>query len=225
MENEILNVPAPEPAMRYLAISDDLILTLYPEPAKPGPADREAKPRQVRKLTARRVRELLDCDPEAGTLTWRPRPDCPAFKFAGRRAGTFDRSTGYRRVMIDGHYYYEHVVVWVHAKGYGPPCQLDHKNGDRCANWIGNLRPATSSQQTQNQRRHADARNPVKGCEREPDGKWRATIVRQGQRIWLGRHATLAEAAAARRKAEEDLFDPAFRRVELRVEPGSAEAA
>jgi hypothetical protein len=171
--------------------------------------------------TAQRVRELLDCDPETGTLTWRPRPDCPAFKFAGRRAGTFDRSTGYRRVMIDGHYYY------VHSRGYWPPHQLDHKNGDRCANWIANLRPATSSQQTQNQKRHADAKNPVKGCLQDPDGKWRATIVLQGRRIWLGRHATLAEATAARRKAEEDLFDPAFQRVELpgSVEAGAAEAA
>jgi hypothetical protein len=167
-----------------------------------------------RKLSTRRVRELLDCDPKAGTLTWHPRPGNPGFnaKCAGRRAGTFDRSTGYRRVMIDGRYYYEHVVVWVHSRGYWPPRQLDHKNGDRCANWIDNLRPATSSQQTQNQRRHVDARNPVKGCEQEPDGKWRAVIVHQGRRIWLGRHATLTGAMAARKKAEEDLFDPAFRR-------------
>jgi len=132
--------------------------------------------------------------------------------------------------LIDGRYYYEHVVVWVHSRGYWPPHQLDHKNGDRCANWIGNLRPATFSQQRQNQRRHADAKNPVKGCEQEPDGKWRATIVRQGQRIWLARHATLVEAVAARRKAEEDLFDPAFRRVEpqraaVLPEEGSVEAA
>src|SRR6476659_2746545 len=102
-----------------------------------------AAPPRRRRLNVKRVRELLDCDPEAGTLTWRPRPECPAFKFAGRRAGTFDRTTGYRRVMIDGHYYYEHVIIWVHAKGYWPPRQLDHKNGDRCENRLDNLRPAT----------------------------------------------------------------------------------
>jgi hypothetical protein len=78
-----------------------------------------------RKLTAERVRKLLDCDPSTGTLRWKERPDCPAFKFAGRRAGTFDRTTGYRRVMIDGRYYYEHVIVWVHSRGYWPPRQLD----------------------------------------------------------------------------------------------------
>jgi hypothetical protein len=169
-----------------------------------------------RRLSARRVREVLDCDPVAGTLTWLPRPGNPGFnaKCASRRAGTFDRSTGYRRVMIDGRYYYEHVIVWVHSKGYWPPRQIDHKSGNRCENRIGNLRLATSSQQTQNQRRHADAKNPVKGCEQERDGKWRATIVHQGHRTYLGRFATLTEATAARRTAEEDLFDPAFRRVE-----------
>jgi hypothetical protein len=170
-----------------------------------------------RKLTAERVRELLDCDRSTGTLRWMERPGNPCFnaRWAGRRAGTFDRTTGYRRVMIDARYYYEHVIVWVHTRGYWPPHQLDHKSGDRCENRIDNLRLATSSQQTQNQKRHADAKNPVKGCRLVPKtGSWRATIVHQGRAIWLGSYATLAEAAAARRKAEEDMFDPAFRRVE-----------
>jgi hypothetical protein len=166
--------------------------------------------------TVARIRELLDCEPSTGILTWHPRSGNPGFnaRCAGRRAGTFDRTTGYRRVMIDGRYYYEHVVVWVHSRGYWPPRQLDHKSGDRCANWIDNLRPATSSQQTQNQKRHADAKNSVKGCRQTPSGRWRASIVHQGKPIWLGSYATLAEAAAARRRAEEDMFDPAFRRVE-----------
>jgi hypothetical protein len=51
--------------------------------------------------------------------------------------------------------------------------------------------------------------------------------VHQGRSIWLGSHTTLAEAAAARRKAEDELFDPAFRRVEPRelVESLAAELA
>jgi hypothetical protein len=40
----------------------------------------------ARRPSVKRVREPLDCDPAHGILTWRPRPDCPAFKFAGRRA-------------------------------------------------------------------------------------------------------------------------------------------
>jgi hypothetical protein len=134
------------------------------------------------KLTAARVRELLDCDPSTGTLRWKERPDCPAFKFAGRRAGTFDRTTGYRRVMIDGRYYYEHVIVWVHSRGYWPPRQVDHKSGDRCANWIDNLRPATSSQQTQtrNATQTRRTRSRAAGRTRPGDGAQRSCI-RAGQ--------------------------------------------
>jgi hypothetical protein len=33
----------------------------------------------TRKLTAKRVRELLDCDPEAGTLRWKERPGNSSF--------------------------------------------------------------------------------------------------------------------------------------------------
>jgi hypothetical protein len=78
-----------------------------------------------RKLTAKRIGELLDCDPSTGTLRWKERPGNPCFnaRWAGRHAGTFDRTTGYRRVMIDGRYYYEHVIVWVHSRGYWPPHQ------------------------------------------------------------------------------------------------------
>jgi hypothetical protein len=40
-----------------------------------------------RRLTAKRVRELLDCDPEAGTLRWKERPGNPSFN-APSRAGS-----------------------------------------------------------------------------------------------------------------------------------------
>jgi hypothetical protein len=55
-----------------------------------------------RKLTAKRVRELLDCDPEAGTLRWKERPRNPSFnaQWAGKLAGSLDPSNGYLRLMI-----------------------------------------------------------------------------------------------------------------------------
>jgi len=73
------------------------------------------------KLTAARVRELLDCDPEAGTLRWRERPGDTDFnrQWAGRLAGGLDPSTGYLRLMIDGRHYYVHRVVWLPRKVTG----------------------------------------------------------------------------------------------------------
>jgi hypothetical protein len=37
-----------------------------------------------RKLTAERVRELLDCDPSTGTLRWKERPGNPSFNAPSR---------------------------------------------------------------------------------------------------------------------------------------------
>jgi hypothetical protein len=122
--------------------------------------------------------------------------------------------------MIDGRYWYEHQVVWAHCKGYWPPAgkQVDHRFGNRTDNRIEHLRLATSAQQTQNQKRHADAKNPIKGCRQDPKtGRWRATIVHNGNSIWLGSHATLEKAAVARMKAERDLLDPAFNRSVVRA--------
>jgi hypothetical protein len=45
--------------------------------------------------TAERVRELLECNPEAGTLSWKPRPGNSQFniQWAGKPAGC-DRPDG-----------------------------------------------------------------------------------------------------------------------------------
>jgi hypothetical protein len=115
--------------------------------------------------------------------------------------------------MIDGRFQQENQVIWAHSRGYWPPedKQVDHINGNPIDNRLENLRLATSSQQTQNQKRHADAKNPIKGCRQVPKtGRWRATIVHNGVSVWLGSYATLEEAAQARRQAEKDLYDPAF---------------
>jgi hypothetical protein len=58
----------------------------------------------AQRLTAARVRELLDCDPSTGTLRWRERPGNPSFnaQWAGRIAGKIDPSNGYLRLMIHG---------------------------------------------------------------------------------------------------------------------------
>jgi hypothetical protein len=74
-----------------------------------------------RGLTAKRVRELLDCDPTTGTLCWKERPGNPSFnaQWAGRPAGSLDPSNGYLRLMIDGRHYYLHHRLAAH-EGLAP---------------------------------------------------------------------------------------------------------
>jgi hypothetical protein len=155
-----------------------------------------------RRLTAKRVRELLDCDPAAGTLTWRPRPGHPVFnaRWAGKLAGEIDPSYGYVRVTIDGKRYLAHRLIWMHEHGWLPGL-IDHRdgNGFNCA--IGNLRPASHSQNGINSRTRREQSAAPRGCWREPrTGLWQVRLNANGQRIWIGRFGT--EEAA--RRAYED---------------------
>jgi hypothetical protein len=98
----------------------------------------------ARRLTAKRVHELLDCDPKAGTLTWKFRPDGPRqwnTKYAGKPAGTCIGNDGYARIRIDGKTYLTHRIVFLHTKGYWPPATLDHHDGNPQNRAIG--QPAT----------------------------------------------------------------------------------
>jgi hypothetical protein len=165
-------------------------------------------------LTAKRLRELLDCDPEAGTLRWRERSGNPSFnaQWAGRLAGKLDPSNGYLRLMIDGRHQYVHRMVWLHVKGHLPPRDLDHKDGDKTNCAIGNLRPASKSANNSNRRRSTKQSGAPRGSWRNPrTGKFQAYIEAggtngvRGKRIFLGSFSTADAAERAYRDAAEDL--------------------
>ena len=146
-------------------------------------------------LTQALVRELLDCDYEAGTLTWRERPDDKRFnkQFAGKQAFTYTAKTGYKIGTIIRKVEYAHRIIFLHAHGYLPE-EVDHENGNRTDNRISNLRPANRHI---NSRNHAKQRNNTSGITGvtwdKSRGKWKAEVLGKA----LGRFATKEEAAAA----------------------------
>jgi HNH endonuclease/AP2 domain len=145
--------------------------------------------RPARKLTARRVRELLDCDPKTGMLTWRFRPDGPRqwnTRYVGKPAGTCIRPDGYAAIRIEGKSYLTHRIVFLHTKGYWPPSTLDHHDGDRANRAIGNLRPATVEQNNANLPRTSKKSFP-RGCWQDPkSGRWQVHIQANKKRICVG---------------------------------------
>jgi hypothetical protein len=147
-------------------------------------------------LTAQRVRELLDYNPDTGVFIWRN--GVGGIK-AGAVAGSL-KPTGYRRIRADGHFCYEHRLAHLFMTGDWPESFIDHINGDRCDNRWANLRLATKLINNQNTRRpRSDNKTSgllgVSWMTRER--KYRAQIWSNGTNISIGRFKTPEEAHAA----------------------------
>lgn len=143
-------------------------------------------------LTAQRLRELLDYDPEAGVLTWRvkvPRSKARPGDPAGCVA-----TDGYVVVGIDGEYHKAHRLAWLHTTGTWPERHIDHINGVRSDNRYCNLRAACTGINVHNI--HGAPKNSKSGLlgVRQYGGKWRSAIMIGGRITHLGTFETPEQA-------------------------------
>jgi hypothetical protein len=88
-----------------------------------------------------------------------------------------------------------HHLVWYFTYREWPNQQVDHIDGNRSNNVIGNIRLATKSQNMQN--RKPSRRDLPKGVGRDYKGNYRATITVDGNRAYLGYFTRLEDAEAA----------------------------
>lgn len=99
-------------------------------------------------LTAARVRELFDYNPETGILTWKCRPAIQIR--AGSVAGKINH--GYVVIGIGYKVYQAHRLAWLHFYGTWPVKVIDHINGEKTDNRITNLRDVSVSVNCQNRK-------------------------------------------------------------------------
>jgi hypothetical protein len=153
-------------------------------------------------LTAERVRELLDYDPQTGALTWKIARG-RRFK-PGAPAGAISEHA--RQIRVDGRNYKEHRIVWLHVHGRWPVADIDHKDGNPRNNAIDNLREATRTQNNANRRGQGRTGLPkgVHFCGRT--GRYVAQITCGGRNTFLGRFNTPEHAHAAYAVAAEKHF-------------------
>ena len=182
---------------------------------------RRAGENTVRRLPTQAVLlKVLDYNPATGALTWKVRhaSDFPTTRptwngrYAGKLAFTFVGSQGYLRGNIFNKSCFAHRVIWkmVHGKD---AVQIDHKNGDRADNQIENLRNATRSQNYHNAKRKSANTSGIKGVHWDASrGMWVARVTTRRKIQWLGRHATLGAAEAARVAAARISHGEFFRR-------------
>lgn len=168
---------------------------------------------QTGKLTAARLRKVLDYDPRTGEfirLINSPRPQGGGRGCKGQRAG----STASKRpsICIDGHHYRAHRLAFLWMTGRWPRNQLDHKNLNSSDNRWLNLREATPSQNSAN----CNTKNSFgyKGVFYEPRGrrKYVARISIKSQTKYLGAFTTPHAAHAAYVAAARESFGEFARR-------------
>lgn len=97
----------------------------------------------------------------------------------------------------------------------------DHINGDPLDNRRANLRPCTPQENAWNKRGHRNSKTGVKGVS-PYKGKFRATIHKSGEQIYLGTFATVELAAAAYNGAAVALYRGFARLNPLPVEASHA---
>jgi hypothetical protein len=158
------------------------------------------RPTKEKELTAERLRERLDCDPETYVFKWKVSPNrrFPVGSVAG-----YKNNCGYIVICIDGRRYLAHHLIRLYFRGVWPEpgYDVDHHNLDRSE--LSNLRHATRSQNQANKRARADNTSGFKGATFDKRrGKWLAQIMVNKKHHHLGyfdtaEDAHLAYAAAA----------------------------
>jgi hypothetical protein len=147
-------------------------------------------------LTAERLRELMDYDPETGVFTRRVHAGARGRGRAGDVAGSVD-DKGYIRIVVDGRRRLAHRLAWLYVTGEWPAEQIDHISGVRDDNRMCNLREATHAENCRNAKRRS-GRTGFKGV--VPRGnRYIARIKKGGRCIHLGTFETPEAAHAAYR--------------------------
>ena len=150
-------------------------------------------------LSAARLREVVDYDPETGAFTRKVR--------LAQRHQVGDRADflvvkgtlhGYRRLSIDSKRYLAHRCAWLYVYGQWPSKLIDHINGDKGDNRIANLRDVTMSVNLQNvYGPQSNSHSGYLGVVPHVDGGYRARITLNGKTTCLGVYRRAKDAYKA----------------------------
>ncbi len=163
-----------------------------------------------RDLAASSIRQIIDYEPETGSMWWKVRDrslfaresDWRTFnkRFAGKRVGNIN-DKGYYATQLFGRHIGCHRAAWAHYYGEWPD-QIDHVNGDRTDNRIANLRNVSHRENSKNRKVREDNRTGQTGVY-EVKGRWVALINTDKGRFFIGRFKEYADAVFARKIAEK----------------------
>jgi hypothetical protein len=158
-----------------------------------------------RDLSAERLREIVEYDPETGAMIWISRTSARCR--VGGAVGNIN-GAGYRECRIDGARTYVHRVAWFIVHGVWHDGHIDHINGIKSDNRIANLRAVSASTNIQNQKRaRSDNKSGLLGVAPHfgHPGRFTAQIHVRGKKKHLGCFDTAESAHAAYIEAKRTL--------------------
>ena len=163
-------------------------------------------------LTAARLRELLNYDPETGLFTWRVTRRGTAR--VGSQAGNVRPPKMYRYICVEGRHYKAGRLAWFYVYGAWPSQQIDHADGDRLNDAIKNLRDCSNAENSQNRGMRSDNTSGYPGVTwNKARRKWQAQVKADGANHNAGLFADRAVAFEAYlcKKRQLHSFQPAPR--------------
>lgn len=154
----------------------------------------------MKALTAQRLREVVSYDAATG---------CFVRVGTGKPAGTV-KSNGYLHFSVDGKKYGAHRLAWLFVHGAFPEGDIDHIDGDRKNNAIGNLRDVCRAVNLQNLRvakSHNKSTGLLGAYFHKPSGRYTSRIQSMGKDKHLGMFDTAEAAHAAYLAAKRSMHE------------------
>jgi hypothetical protein len=146
-------------------------------------------------ITRSRLKELLNYDIATGQFRWNQDRRNGRTK-AGDIAGCLVQE-GYIHIALDGKTYKAHKLAWFYFYGRWPTKHIDHRNGDRADNRLGNLREADRFEQMQNLKTRSGSKTSQYPGVGRSGKKWWARIQYKNVSHYLGQFDSEEEAYAA----------------------------
>lgn len=158
------------------------------------------------------LKECLRYQSTTGKLFWNERPlehfKGPASRNswnavnADQEAFTAISDKGYRKGTLDGVSYPAHRIIWKLVNDEDPD-EVDHENGNKLDNRIGNLRGTDHRGNSMNRKLNSNNTSGFHGVRwNQTKKKWQATIHVHGANQHLGFFDDKEGAIAARQEAE-----------------------
>lgn len=152
--------------------------------------------------TQNELRQRFDYDAAAGRLIYKMAPSPNMARLVGKPAGTRHSEGGWS-VTINSTSYLHCRLVWMWHYGQDPATlEIDHIDGNRANDCVGNLRLATRQQQQWNIGRNSRNSSGCKGVSLYKRlNLWRADIAATGRKRCLGYFKDKDQAIATYRAA------------------------